>query len=145
VQLVFETDAGDPVSFSTTAIIGGFFGGNRTAMTNTLRLRRSEALTSELAWNWNDVNIPAGNFDVNLGRLRVSYAPTPRLLVQLLTQYNDRTDQVSSNLRFSWLRDANTGLFVVYNEIEEFGSDPIFARADRSLILKYSYLFDVFR
>jgi uncharacterized protein DUF5916 len=145
VQLVGETDGGDPVSFSTTAIIGGFFGGNRTALTGTLRLRRSEALTSELTWNWNDVNIPAGNFDVNLGRLRVSYAPTPHLLVQLLTQYNDRTDQVSSNLRLGWLRQANTGLFIVYDEINEFGSDPLFVREDRSLIVKYSYLFDVFR
>jgi len=145
VQLVFETDSGDPVSYSTTAVIGGFFGGNRTAWTHALRLRRSESLTSELTWSWNDVNLPFGDFDVNLGRLRLSYAPTPRLLVQLLTQYNDRTDQVSSNLRFGWLKEANTGLYVVYNEIDEFGADPLFARSDRSLILKYSYLLDIFQ
>jgi hypothetical protein len=145
VQLVFNTDAGEPVSYSNRVIIGGFFGGNRTNLVNTMRLRRSEALTSEITWDWNDVNLPGGSFDVNLGRLRLSYAPTPRLLVQLLTQYNDRTDQVSSNLRFGWLREANTGLYVVYNEIDEFGADPLFVRADRSVIVKYSHLLDVFR
>jgi hypothetical protein len=144
-QFVFSTDSGDPMSYSTTGVIGGFFGGNRTSLQNTLRLRRSEALTSELTWDWNDVNLPVGSFDVNLGRLRLSFAPTPRLLLQLLTQYNDRTDRVSSNLRFGWLREASSGLFVVYNEIEEFGRDPLLARPDRSLIVKYSYLLDVFR
>ena len=52
---------------------------------------------------------------------------------------------MSSNLRFGWLREANTGLYVVYNEIDEFGGDPLFARSDRSVIVKYSYLLDVFR
>ena len=144
-QLVFLTDQGDPFSFSTTAVIGGIFGGDRKSVVSTLRARRSEALTSELTWDWNDVDLPGGAFVVNLGRLRLSYAPTPHLLLQLLTQYNDRTDHVSSNLRFSWLRKANTGLYVVYDEIDEFGSDPLFARPDRSLIVKYSYLIDVFR
>jgi hypothetical protein len=145
VQFVVATDEGKALSYSNTVIIGGFFGGDRTALSQTVRLRRSEALTSELTWNWNDVDIPAGAFEVNLGRLRLSYAPTPRILVQLLTQYNDRTDQVSSNLRFAWLQEANTGLFVVYDEIDEFGSDPLFIRTDRSLIIKYTYLFDVLR
>ena len=29
--------------------------------------------------------------------------------------------QVSSNLRFGWLSDANTGLFVVYNDTQGIG------------------------
>ena len=144
-QLVFLTDQGDPFSFATTAVIGGLFGGDRISVVSSLRARRSEALTSELIWDWNDVDLPVGSFVVNLGRLRLSWAPTPHLLLQLLTQYNDRTDHVSSNLRFSWLRKANTGLYVVYDEINEFGGDPVFARPDRSLIVKYSYLIDLFR
>ena len=33
---------------------------------------------------------------------------------------------------------------VVYDEIGEIGDDPLFARPDRSLIVKYSYLIDIF-
>ena len=51
---------------------------------------------------------------------------------------------MSTNLRFSWLNEANRGLFLVYNEISEFG---LLGREgpDRSLIVKYNRAFDVFR
>ena len=133
------------MSLFMRATVGGFFGGDRVSLAPSIRLRRSEILTSQITWDYNNVNLPFGDFDVNLGRLRLSYSPTPKILVQLLTQYNDREDQISTNLRFSWLRTANTGLFIVYNEIDEFGSNPLNARTDRSLIVKYSHLIDVFR
>jgi hypothetical protein len=66
-------------------------------------------------------------------------------VLQTLIQYNDRTDRIATNLRFSWLRKANTGLFVVYNELDDFGDLDLLARPDRSLILKYSHLIEVFR
>lgn len=143
-QIVFFTNQGAPLSFNSRTTVGGFFGGDRITTNVSLRARTSERLTSEVSWNHNNVNLPGGDFDVNLGRLRVSYSITPRMLVQTLVQYNDRSDQVSANLRFSWLQDANTGLFVVYNEIDEFGFRESFLRSDRSLTVKYSYLFDVF-
>ena len=46
------------------------------------------------------------------------------------------------NFRLGWLQDANTGLFLVYNETEGLG-DLIPTGAGRSLIAKFSYLFDV--
>jgi hypothetical protein len=65
------------------------------------------------------------------------------MLVQLLTQYNDQDDAVSTNLRFSWLQSANAGLYVVYNEVDEraFGAPP----TGRELIIKYSRIFDLLR
>jgi hypothetical protein len=144
-QLVFSTDSGKPISFSTTTFFGGFFGGDRATVNSTLRLRRGEKLTSALTWSYNDVDLPEGAFETNLGRLRVSYSLTTRLVVETLLQYNDRTGRVSTNLRLSWLRQANTGLYVVYNEIQDFGERNPLARPDRSLIVKYSHLIDVFR
>ncbi len=144
-QLVFYTSRAKSVIFNLTTVAGGFFGGDRLALTPTLTARRGDKLTSELSWNYNDIHLPEGDFEVNLGRLRVTYSFTTRLLVQALFQYNDQTDQVSTNLRFSWLQDGNTGLWVVYNEIDEFGARDLFQRPDRSLVIKYSHLFDVFR
>ena len=46
------------------------------------------------------------------------------------------------NFRVGWLQDANTGLFFVYNETEGIG-EFIPTGAGRSVIVKYSYLFDV--
>ena len=57
-------------------------------------------------------------------------------------QYNDLTDNVSTNLRFSWLRSANSGLYVVYNQVDErgIGAPP----RGHEFIIKYSHIFDVF-
>jgi len=63
--------------------------------------------------------------------------------LQALLQYNDDDDVFSSNVRFSWLRTANTGLYLVYNEIDERGVGA--APRGREVILKYSFMFDVFR
>jgi hypothetical protein len=82
----------------------------------------------------------------NLVRARVSYSFTPRIFTQALVQYNDRADLWSMNLRFGWLQAANTGLFIVYTDTH--GLYDLFdrpERTDRSLTVKYSYLFNVFR
>ena len=47
----------------------------------------------------------------------MSYSFTTRLFLQALVQYNDRADLWSSNVRFGLLSDANTGLFIVYNDM----------------------------
>ena len=64
------------------------------------------------------------------------------MFVQSLLQHNDSAELWAVNFRFGWLQDANTGLFLVYNETEGI-RDIVPAGAGRSLILKYSYLFDV--
>ena len=47
-------------------------------------------------------------------------------------------------LRLGWLQDANTGLFVVYNDTRELGRyDFVTPTTGRSLILKFSRMFDV--
>jgi hypothetical protein len=145
VQVVALTNQGAPISFSTTVVAGGFFGGDRVSLDGTLRLRRGEALTSQISWSHDGVELPWGEFAVNLGRVRLSYSLSTSLQLQTLIQYNDRTDRVSTNLRFSWLRSANTGLFIVYNEIDDFGTTFPLQRPDRSVIVKYSRLLDVFR
>ena len=57
-------------------------------------------------------------------------------------QYNDDDDVLSTNLRFSLLRTANSGLFVVYNELSR--EDLLRNREKRrEFIIKYSYIFDL--
>ena len=69
---------------------------------------------------------------------------TPRVFIQSLIQYNDRADLWSANLRFGVLGQANTGLFLVYSDTRGLnGLSP--ETAGRSLTLKYSHLFDIFR
>jgi hypothetical protein len=143
--IAFNTDLSQPLNFKLRANFGKRFGGDRNVLQPTLGFRVGEAFSSELDLVYNDFDLPVagGEFDVLLARLRLSYSLTPKILLQALIQYNEADDVVSTNLRFSMLRTANSGLFVVFNEFDERypGAPP----AGREIIIKYSYLFDVSR
>ncbi|MEZ4993592.1 MAG: hypothetical protein R2824_24430 [Saprospiraceae bacterium] len=84
--------------------------------------------------------MPEGNFTTNVFRSRLAYSFTPRIYLQSLIQYNSVADLWSANIRFGWLQQANTGLFLVFNENHnEFGI------SNRSVTLKYSRVFDVIK
>ncbi len=144
-QLVLITNQGRKVSIRTRAFLGGFFGGTRRNISNTIRIRANEALTTEVNWSYNDVRLPNGDFVINLIQTRLSYSFTPRLYVQGLFQYSDSAgDLWSANLRLGWLQSANTGLFIVFNDVSE-SSQPFHNSLGRTITIKYSRLFNVLR
>lgn len=143
-NMVFFTNQGAPASFRVTTFTGGFFGGNRRTVQSTLRMRAGERLTTEVSYTVNDVKLPTGAFTANLLRTNVSYSFTTRAFLQSLVQYNDQADLWSMNLRFGLLQAANTGLFVVYTDtrgLYDLIDRP--ERTDRSLIIKFSRMFDL--
>ena len=146
-QIAGNTNLGAPVSGNFNAIVGGLFGGHRVTVTPSVAARMGETFNALLEWSYNDLDLPGGHFTTNLIRLRTSYSFTPRMFFQALVQYNDRADLWSSNLRFGLLSDANTGLFVVYNDVQPLGLErrDFVVASGRSLTIKYSYLFDVLR
>ena len=126
---------------SNDTVYRGFFNGKRITLRPEIRYRIGETFSTELAWNYNRIDLPTedGAFEINAGQLRISYSFTPKMLLQALFQYDDRSDRVGMNLRFSVLQRANAGLFLVYNEIDEMG----FEKPRKEFILKYSHIFDV--
>ncbi len=134
-----------PLNFGVDMTIGGRFGGDRVSIAPTMRYRIGEKFNSELSYNYNkfDLPVPGGDFTANLARLRLSYSFTPKMQVQTLLQYNEQNDRVSTNLRFSWLQSGNTGLYLVYNEVDDrgFGALP----RGREFIVKFSHLFNVLK
>ena len=143
-QIAGNTNLGAPVSANINTIIGGLFGGDRVTITPSIAARVGETVNATVEWSYNDLRLPGGDFTTNLARLRLSYSFTTRMFFQALVQYNDRADLWSSNLRFGLLSDANTGLFIVYNDVQGLGSE-IPSGAGRTLTLKYSYLFNLLR
>ena len=132
------------MSFGLRVVVGGFFDGDRMNLQPDMRFRIGETFTTELSWQYNDIDLEAGAFETNLGRLRVSYSFTPQIFVQALVQYNDVADVWATNFRFGWLNRANTGLYVVYNEVRDIGNAGT-GIPDRGLTIKYSRMFDLLR
>ncbi|MGI9234389.1 MAG: DUF5916 domain-containing protein [Woeseiaceae bacterium] len=145
VALNYFGDESKPLSFSFRGVVGGQFGGDRISLTTGVNFRSGEKFRSELSLNYNDFDlpVPGGEFTANLARLRLSYSFTPKIQLQLLSQYNETSDTLGTNLRFSWLSSANSGLYLVYNEVDERGAGAL--PSGREFILKYSHIFDVFR
>ena len=142
IQIMIMTNNAKPISFSSMNRVGGFFGGDRLNMTPTMRIRYKDRFTSEFSSNYNQVTMPDGKFTTNLIRARLTYAFTPKIYIQSLLQYNNQSDIWSMNWRFIWQQSAATGLYIVYNQTQDYDGIPI-ASSTKSFVVKYSYLFDV--
>ena len=140
-RTAYNTNRSAPLYGGASFERSGFFGGDLLAFGPSVGFRTGETFNAEFRWTRNDIDLPNGSIVTNLASTRVAYNFSPRVFAQGLLQYNDSADLWSVNLRFGWLQDANTGLFLVYNETDGLGPfDPM--GAGRSFVLKYSYLFD---
>ena len=144
VSLNYFSNRSRSLSFEMRMIVGGRFGGDRVYLEPGVKYRIGERFRSELSFSYNDYDlpVPGGQFTANLARLRLSYSFTPKVQLAALVQHNDASDTLGTNIRFSWLRSANSGLFLVYNEVDEGG--PGGRPTGREFIVKYSHIFDVF-
>lgn len=139
-QIVFMTNLSKPLYLSTRSILGGSFGGKRYLNTGTLGIRIGDKFNSEYSLALNDVRLPGGDFLATIFGARISYSFKPRINLQSFIQYNSEEDLWSLNIRFNILEDANTGLFVVYNDVYS-GGGP----SNRSFTVKYTHVFDLLR
>jgi len=141
IQIYFTTNQAKALNLGSRNTIGGFFGGERINLTPTLNFRYSDRFTSQFSLNYNNVSLPGGDFVTNLIRARLTYAFSPKMYVQSLLQYNSQSDEWSMNWRFIWQQSAATGLYLVYNETQDYDGIPIQDQT-RSIVVKYSRLFD---
>ncbi len=140
----WNTNLARPLSYEGGIDYGGFLSGDRRGYENTVNFRYQSKVITSLTWRYNDIDLLEGSFVTNLGQVKVSYNFTPLIYLQALVQYNDRIDAWSSNVRFSWLSTAGTGLFLVYNDTEGLG-DLLIGPQNRSFIVKYTHQFDILR
>jgi hypothetical protein len=139
-QLVLMTNASKPLYVSTRHIMGGSFGGSRYLHSIVIGARSGDKFNSDVSLAINDVHLPDGDFVANILAARASYSFRPRINLQSFIQYNSSAEIWSANIRFSLLEQANTGLFIIYNEV--YQQEKI---NNRSLTIKYTHMFDVVR
>ncbi len=155
-QIVFTTNPSKMIYADTRHILGGSFGGERMIHSGTIGFRVGDQFNSEVTVQYNDFDLPNGDFTATVIGTRISYAFTPRIFIQSLLQYNSVSEITSANIRFGWLETANTGLFVVFNQTNlgditglNYG-DPFIRGFDygvvnRSFTIKYTRMFDILK
>ncbi len=137
-QLVLITNPSKVFYVNTRSILGGSFGGTRYLNSGAVGFRVGDKFNSEYSFAINDLQLPNGSTVSTLFGARINYLFTPRINFQGFVQYNSTIDLWSFNLRFSILEQANTGLFIVYNDIYTEG-----APNNRSFTVKYTHMFDL--
>jgi len=141
----YNSNLSAPLRIEGRLDIGGFYNGTRKGGSATVSGQLTDALVSSLRVQYHDVDLDSGRFQTALAALRVAYSFTPRIYLQSLIQYNDRSRNLSSNVRFGWLTTAGTGLFVVFNDLEHVG--PVSRTGidggplERALIIKFTRQF----
>jgi hypothetical protein len=144
VRVHGNSDESRPFSYGASVLVGGRFGGDQLTVNPWVAYRIGETFRTSLSYNYNEFDLPYenGEFTANLARWRISYSFTPKMQIQALIQYNEQADTVGTNIRFSWLQTANSGLYLVDNEVDDRADGAL--PTGRELILKYSHIFDVF-
>lgn len=137
-QIVFFTNQSKPFSVNLRSVIGGSFGGTRYVESITGRYRAGDKFNLAATFLYNNFQLPNGDFTANILRTQLSYAFKPNIYIQGLIQHNTTDKLWAANMRFGWLQQANTGLFVVWNYNLQDG-DPL----NNSFIIKYTRIFDL--
>ena len=137
--LRYNTNESAMWSLAGVVTVGGFYSGHRKSFETTLTNRIGTTWTAALRFNYDDVDVAEGSFENTLAALRLAYSFTPRIFLQSLFQYNSETDNFSGNVRFGWLNTAGTGLYIVFNQLQQTiePTGPL----DRALVVKFTHQF----
>ena len=96
---------------------GEFFNGSiRTLSINRARLVVSDHLSLEPGVSLNLIDLPVGEANQTVFRLRADYAFTPRMFASTLMQFNESSSTFSSNVRFRWEYRPGSALFLVWSQ-----------------------------
>ena len=134
-----------PVSGTLSLRAGDFWSGTNTSLGFSQgRIEVTPQLSIEPSYSMNWVDLPEGEFETQIGRVRFTYTFSPWMYVSGLTQYNTSDDVFGTNIRFRWEWAAGSELFIVYTE--ERDTDPLFVDRstelrNRGLVIKINRLF----
>jgi len=105
------------LSGSVRLSTGQFYNGTSTQQRWEGRWRTSPYLTVSAFLEWNNVNMPEGDFSNQLFGTRLEYAFNPRVFGLLYTQINQDADLFVLNFRLQWIPIIGADFFFIVNHI----------------------------
>jgi hypothetical protein len=127
---------------SITVNIGDFYDGKRSQYQAGIQWRPDEHLFMNVSYNYQDIELPQGEFTVRIASANVNYAFNSKWSWVNLVQYDNFSSSVGLNSRLRWNPQAGEDLFVVINY--NFDSEGTFDRLSREkseIALKYTKTF----
>ncbi len=134
----FSTDQSRLLVGSGSITRGDFFDGKKDTYRVDFGFHPGYHLATDLTWRHDDVRLLSGVFTTTLVTSRSRYSFSTTMFLNSLIQYNSALREISSNIRFNWIYQPLSDLFLVYNERRSTTGEVI----ERALIAKLTSIFD---
>lgn len=136
-NLFYRSDSSRKFSFSGRYSNGGFWGGDRRQYRGGLQFQPNHKFAAELNVTRNLVDLPSGDFTVDLVGLNSNYSFSKRMFLSALVQYNSEDHEMISNVRYNFMYKPLSDIYVVYNERRDMDTNEVL---DRAITVKFTYV-----
>ncbi len=119
----------------------GFFDGRRIELTIQPQVKVSEALSFEVSYVLDEVDLPQGDFTSQVINTRANYSFSNKWLTSATVQYSSLDDFVNLRFRLNYIYRPGDDIFFIYNEGRNIG-DLESGLVGRSILLKWTRSFD---
>ena len=143
-QIGFNTAGQREFSGSVNYRTGDFFNGERVNINSSFTWNQSRYFSMSLRYDWNDIELPQGDFTTRLSSVNSQVAFSPNLYWISLLQYDNVSEEIGINTRLQWVPKAGQEAFVVLNyNLQDWDQDNTFntAFSDLSVKLRYTFRF----
>jgi len=135
-----SSDQSRRVSLFVTGIVGGLWSGTQRTIQATLTGKPSYRLEASLGVQRTtaELDLPEVEFVKTFWTGKGSYSFTRNMFVDALVQYDPATKQFNSNVRFNFIHNPLSDLYVVWNEQRFFTGEEL--APGRSLTVKVTQM-----
>ena len=140
----FDIDTGGQrkISGNFTYREGSFYGGDRLHLEAGVGWRPSPKFFMSVNYDWNDIELPEGEFISILTTLQAGVAFSSKLSWVTLFQYDNISENLGINSRLHWIpRQGQEGIIMLNHDLQDFDKDNTFESLGADLALKFNYTF----
>jgi hypothetical protein len=144
-QFSFNSNPARRISYNAAYSPQKFWNGDRTDMSAGIGVRVTSQLATSVRFSRNDVELPGGDFNADIGSMQLDYAFSPNMSLRTITQYNSSSEQWSTSARFRYIYRPGSDIYIVYDDVRRDLTDlpatPFVEEyTDQRLIVKMTYL-----
>jgi hypothetical protein len=130
------------LSANITYLAGDFYNGERTNVSGQFSWKASRHFILNLDYDWNDVELPQGDFVTRLVGLSTQVMFSTELAWITLMQYDNVSEVLGVNTRLHWIPKAGQEGFIVLNHnLQDFDKNASFRSAAADVSVKFKYTF----
>ncbi len=134
-----STSDSRPVNATTGFEFGNFYNGGIRRFYVHVTLKPTGRMSLESSYQFNQVNLPDGNFDANLFNSRFNYSFSTSLFAKLFAQWNQETNVLSTNLLINYIYRPGSDFYFVFNQTYDTDRTTKTSLVDSTVVGKFTY------